>query len=284
MPKKRIGDIDMYYEITGEGEPLVLIHGLGSSSRDWERQVPFFSKKYQVITLDIRGHGKTDKPKGPYSVPMFAKDVVELLKLLNIGPVHLVGISLGGAIALQFTINYPEMIKSLVVVNSRAGKVVTVNILKRTLIVKLRGMKKMGEVLAPILFIKPEQEEYRKKLIERWAENDSRAYLTALRTLKGWNVLNHLHTIKCPTLVIGSDEDYTPTSVKEAYTALIQNAKLIVFPRIYILGIRTVRNVVDRGKLFFRDLPEHLPQYYLKTTNKSRTSNEPGSSRRSSFF
>lgn len=274
----------MYYEITGEGEPLVLIHGLGSSSRDWERQVPFFSKKYQVITLDIRGHGKTDKPKGPYSVPMFAKDVVELLKLLNIGPVHLVGISLGGAIALQFTINYPEMIKSLVVVNSRAGKVVTVNILKRTLIVKLRGMKKMGEVLAPILFIKPEQEEYRKRLIERWAENDSRAYLTALRTLKGWNVLNHLHTIKCPTLVIGSDEDYTPTSVKEAYTALIQNAKLIVFPRIYILGIRTVRNVVDRGKLFFRDLPEHLPQYYLKTTNKSRTSNEPGSSRRSSFF
>ncbi len=71
MPKKLVGDIEIYYEITGEGEPLLLVHGLGSSTRDWEEQVPIFSQKYQVITVDIRGHGETDKPKGAYDISNF---------------------------------------------------------------------------------------------------------------------------------------------------------------------------------------------------------------------
>ena len=53
MPKEKVKDIEIYYESSGEGDPLLLIHGLGSSTRDWEEQVPFFSEKYQVITIDI---------------------------------------------------------------------------------------------------------------------------------------------------------------------------------------------------------------------------------------
>ena len=60
MPKIRIRDIEMHYEETGHGTPLLLIHGLGSSARDWERQVPYFSKNYRVISIDVRGHGQTD--------------------------------------------------------------------------------------------------------------------------------------------------------------------------------------------------------------------------------
>lgn len=233
MPKKRIGDIDIYYEMTGEGEPLLLIHGLGSSTRGWVTQVPEFSKKYQVITIDLRGHGKTDKPKGPYSMAMFAKDIVNFLKSLEVGPIHVLGISLGGSIAFQLTIDYPNTVKSQIIVNASPGLSMgkfkmKFEFFKRTFIVRLVGMKKMGEVLAPRLFIKPEQEELRKMLIEQWAENDKRAYLNAMKTFKGWSVLDRLHTIKCPTLVIGSDEDYTPTSIKEEYTALIPNAKLVV--------------------------------------------------------
>ena len=62
MPKLKVHDVDLYYESTGRGQPLLFIHGLGSSLRDWERQVPFFSINHQVITLDVRGHKRSYKP------------------------------------------------------------------------------------------------------------------------------------------------------------------------------------------------------------------------------
>ena len=233
MPQKLIRDININYEIIGDGQPLLFIHGLGSSLRDWEEQVPVFSKKFKVITLDLRGHGQTDKPKGPYSISMFAEDIAELIKSLKVDPVHVVGISLGGAIGFHLAIDHPDITKSLVVVNMSAS--VPIKSLKekqmfflRVLIVKMMGMKKMGEVLAKRLFIKPEQEELREKMASRWAENDKKAYLSSLKTLKNWSVLERLQEIKCPTLVISSDEDYTPLSDKEEYTALISNAKLVV--------------------------------------------------------
>ncbi|MFX1574349.1 MAG: alpha/beta fold hydrolase [Promethearchaeota archaeon] len=233
MPRNQIQDINMYYEIIGEGQPLLLIHGLGSSTRDWEEQVPAFSQKYQVITIDLRGHGKTDKPKGPYSIPMFAQDIAELMRSLNINQVNVIGISLGGSIAFQFAIDYPKMVKNLIIVNTGVefkldSFKARFNFFMRKFIVSLVGMKKMGEVLAPRLFIKPEQEDLRRMLIERWAENDKKAYLSALKSFKGWTVKDRIHTISCPTLVISSDGDYTSVSVKEEYTALIPNGKVKV--------------------------------------------------------
>ena len=233
MPQKLIRDININYEIIGDGQPLLFIHGLGSSLRDWEEQIPVFSKKFKVITLDLRGHGQTDKPRGPYSITMFAEDIAELIKSLKVDPVHVVGISLGGAIGFHLAIDHPDITKSLVVVNMSAS--VPIKSLKekqmfflRVLIVKMMGMKKMGEVLAKRLFIKPEQEELREKMASRWAENDKKAYLSSLKTLKNWSVLERLHEIKCPTLLVSSDEDYTPLSAKEEYTAMIPNAKLVV--------------------------------------------------------
>ncbi|MFX0081706.1 MAG: alpha/beta fold hydrolase [Candidatus Hodarchaeota archaeon] len=233
MPKKLVGDIKIYYEITGEGEPLLLIHGLGSSTRDWEENIPIFSKKYQVITVDIRGHGKTDKPKGPYSIKNFAKDIAELLMSLGLSSVNVLGVSLGGAVVIQLTIDYPELIKTLVIVNA-APTSGDLSLLEQVIngrieLIKVKGMRGMGETLAPVLFIKPEQEELRKKFVERWAENNNESYINALKSLITWNVSdNQLHTIKCPTLVLASDEDYTPVSVKEELVKKIQNSHLVI--------------------------------------------------------
>lgn len=83
MPKIQSNGINLYYEIHGEGQPLLLIHGLGSSARDWEMQVDEFAKSFRVITLDLRGHGQSDQPRGPYSLSMFAADTVGLLKGLG---------------------------------------------------------------------------------------------------------------------------------------------------------------------------------------------------------
>jgi 3-oxoadipate enol-lactonase len=192
---------------------------------------PFFSNKYRVITVDIRGHRNSDKPKVPYTIPMFADDLAELLNVLQIGPSHIIGISFGGDIAFQLAFDHPKLVKSLVAVNAAVGAPPgfkwKLEFIKRKLVVKLIGMKKMGEILAPRLFIKPEQEENREKLIKRWAENDKKAYFNALNSLKNWKTLDQLHKIKCPTLVLGSDSDYRPTSAKEKYANSIPNAQLI---------------------------------------------------------
>ena len=66
MPKIQLRNLGLYYETFGQGEPLLLIHGLGSSSRDWENQVPYFSGRYRVVTPDLRGDGKSEKPLRPF--------------------------------------------------------------------------------------------------------------------------------------------------------------------------------------------------------------------------
>jgi len=98
MPTARVNDIELYYETAGEGEPLLLLHGLGSSVRDWERQIPEMAKSYRVIACDVRGHGRSEKPPGPYSMSQFARDVAGLLRALDIPSVHICGLSIGGMI------------------------------------------------------------------------------------------------------------------------------------------------------------------------------------------
>lgn len=85
----------LHYQQYGQGEPLVLLHGLGSSSLDWELQVPLLSQHYRVILLDSRGHGRSDKPVDGYQIATFSEDLLALLEHLQTGPVHLVGLSMG---------------------------------------------------------------------------------------------------------------------------------------------------------------------------------------------
>jgi 3-oxoadipate enol-lactonase len=101
---------------------------------------------------------------------------------------------------------------------------------QRLVIARVLGMRKMGEVLSKRLFIKPEQEDIRQMFVTRWAENDQRAYLNAMRALIGWSVAARIGSIRCPTLVIAADQDYSPVSVKEEYTAKIPGAQLVIIP------------------------------------------------------
>lgn len=235
MPKMLVNNINLYYEISGNGQPLVFIHGLGSSTRDWELQVAEFCKNFKVITFDLRGHGQSDKPPGPYSMPLFASDTAGLLKALGIESAHIVGLSLGGGVAFQLALDAPALVKKLVIVNSAPELVVRtfkdrVMVWQRFAIVKLLGMRKMGEVLSKRLFPKPEHAQWRATFVERWAENDTRAYQNTMRAMIGWSVTDRLSSIRCPTLILTADQDYTPVAVKAAYTKLIPGAKLVVIP------------------------------------------------------
>ncbi len=233
MPKLSLGEISLSYEVTGEGQPLLFIHGLGSSGRDWELQVAFFSSHYRVVTFDLRGHGQSDHPPGPYSIRLFAADTAGLIERLGIAPAHVVGLSLGGMVAFQLAVDRPDLLRSLVIVNSGPEFVVRsfkdlLGVVQRFLIVRLLGMRRMGEVLAERLFPKPEHAPIREMFAARWAENDRRAYEAAMRAIVGWSVTEHLGEINIPTLVVASDQDYTPVAVKEAYVARMPRAELVV--------------------------------------------------------
>ena len=238
MSKIRCKDIDLYYEITGEGEPILFLHGLGSSARDWEYQVGHFSKYYQVVTFDFRGHGQSDKPEGPYSIPLFAQDTAELVRALDIAPVHVVGISLGGMVALQLAVDEPGQVCSLVAVNCVSEMVFQtmkqrLAFLQRLLIVRLLGMRKMGEVLGKRLFPNPEQGELRQMFADRWAENDPKAYREALKGMVGWSVTGQLSQIRCPTLVITAEHDYSPVETKMPIVNGVEGAALEIIENSY---------------------------------------------------
>ncbi len=235
MPTISASHINLYYEEHGDGQPLVFIHGLGSSTRDWEFQVPEFSKSYRVITFDLRGHGQSDKPAGPNTIPMMAADLAGLFQALRIPSAHLVGISLGGAVALQFALDSATMVKTLTIVNSGPSlggtpEQARQEIERRVGIVQQVGMRAMGEALSPNLFPKPEHAALRATFVARWAENDPRAYIEATRSMLGWNVVDQLGAIACPTLILAADQDYSPVAAKEAYVKLIPHARLVVIP------------------------------------------------------
>lgn len=233
MPQISLDSVNLYYETTGQGQPLLFIHGLGSSTRDWDRQVAEFSRTYQVITVDLRGHGRSDKPAGPYSIPQFAADTAGLLKALSVESAHIVGLSLGGGVAFQLALDYAQLVKTMTIVNSAPAMVgitpdAQKEVERRVAIVRQMGMRAMGEALAPNLFPKVEQAALRQTFVERWAENDPQAYIEATLSMVGWNVTDRLGSIRRPTLVIAADQDYSPLAIKEAYVKLLPDAQLVV--------------------------------------------------------
>jgi len=233
MPTLRTNGIDLSYETRGQGEAVLFLHGLGSRSEDWQLQVPAFAANYEVVTADMRGHGRSSKPPGPTSVPMMADDVLGLLDTLGIASAHVVGLSMGGMIAFQLAADHPERVRSLVIVNSGPELVAhsladRLRIWQRLLLARLFNPERTASFLGPRLFPKPEQAQLREMFIAQWAQNDPQAYRAAMRALVGWSVLDRVSRIACPTLVISGDRDYTPPATKAAYVAMMPNARLVV--------------------------------------------------------
>ena len=115
LPIAHVNGIELYYEIHGEGEPVIFGNGVFSNTLGWVYQLAIFSKEHQVILYDMRGQGQSEKPDSPYSFDIHAEDQKALLEELDVPKVHHVGISYGAELGLVFALKYPEMLKSLVV-------------------------------------------------------------------------------------------------------------------------------------------------------------------------
>ena len=123
MPTFSANGVEIYYEVTGQGYPLIWSHEFGGSYDSWEAQVKFFSRRYQVITYAARGWPPSDVPEDPtaYTQDIVVNDLYLLMRHLNISEAHIGGLSMGGSVALNFGITHPEMAKSLIVASAGSG-------------------------------------------------------------------------------------------------------------------------------------------------------------------
>src|SRR3990172_8424249 len=113
MPTARIGDINIYYQEAGAGDPLVLLMGWGGDHTAWALQVQAFSPEFRCISPDNRGAGCSDQPDAPYAIRLMADDTVGLLDALGIDRAHVAGLSMGGMIAQEMAITSPGRVRTL---------------------------------------------------------------------------------------------------------------------------------------------------------------------------
>ena len=231
-PVLTLSDIDLHYELKGQGEPLVLLHGLGSSCQDWEFQWGPLGERFQLIIPDMRGFGQSSKPPGPYTVAQYANDLLALLDHLDIQKTHLLGYSMGGAAAFQFAVEHPDRLQRLIIVNSVPDFSLDhwrkrLELWVRQTVIRMLGVPTLAQLIAKRLFPDPEQEELRAMTIERYGSNVKHAYLSALDGLAGWSVADRIEQLTLPTLVLAAEHDYTPFAEKEAFVARMPNARLV---------------------------------------------------------
>lgn len=129
MPPARVpsvtGAVELYYEETGRGFPLIWCHEYGGDYRSWEPQVRYFSRRYRVVTWNYRGYPPSEVPKDPaaYSVEILVDDLRGLMQHLGIPRAHVGGLSMGGGVAVNFGIRYPDMAESLIIAAAGSGTV-----------------------------------------------------------------------------------------------------------------------------------------------------------------
>ena len=222
----------IHFEESGTGDVVLFLHGLGSRGQDWLLQVPTFAEYYRVITPDLRGHGQTDKPQGRVRVAHLASDVLGLLDTLNVERAHVVGLSLGGCVALVLALDAPQRVRSLTLVNTFAhlepdNPGHALMLVSRLALLGVRGLPAQAHFVAARMFPKPEQGMLRKLAAERIAANDIITYRRLLLAVAAFDVRSRLGEITCPTLVIAGDHDTTaPLHPKQFLGSHIPGARL----------------------------------------------------------
>ncbi|WP_088239598.1 alpha/beta fold hydrolase [Calothrix rhizosoleniae] len=120
MPKIQANGIEVFYNISGTGEPLLLLAGFACDNSYWSLMMPHLTKKYQVIRVDNRGVGRSSTPTQPYSIKEIARDVAVLLEHLCIDSISVIGHSMGGQIAQELALNDPTKVQNLILISSWA--------------------------------------------------------------------------------------------------------------------------------------------------------------------
>jgi len=217
---------------------VVFLHGLGSSSADWALQLPAFAERYHVLAPDLRAHGRSRDVggRGRFSVEQLADDVDGLLAQLNIPAAHVVGLSLGGCVALALAVRHPARVRSLTLVNTfaqymPAGRRGVIRSIVRLGMVLFAPMPVLARWVGQGLFPKPEQKPFVEAAVASLGQNSRHAYLASMLAISRFDVQAQLPRITCPTLVVAGDRDMTvPLAAKQLLHRSIPGAQFLLVP------------------------------------------------------
>ena len=242
MPKLKSNGIELYYEIHGQGEPLIMIMGLRRNAEWWYTQIPDLSKHFKTIVFDNRGAGRSDKPEMDYSIRLFADDTVGLMEALSIKQAHVIGISMGGYIAQELAINYPDKVKHLILGCTSCGG-------ERAVMMSPEDMKEFSDIegLTPEEILRKNMRIYfSDEYIQRSSETIEEFIEISLRhpqppefferqfaaCLKH-DTVDRLDRISAPTMIMAGDDDpLVPSENSNILKELMPEAELYFFTRL----------------------------------------------------
>ncbi|MFX1329731.1 MAG: alpha/beta fold hydrolase [Promethearchaeota archaeon] len=226
-------DFEIYYEISGNnnGPKMVLIHGLFLNSDCWKLQLSYFEPEFNIFRFDLRGHGRTTKPKKRFTIRNYVDDMLLLLKHLDwTKDLYLVGHSLGGMIALVYSLENPSHVKKLVVADSFCfisqeaitdvlGRINSSKLEKFALGISIRGLSPYNKEIA----------QYVASLVTDHMTKKNCLQATAASA--GFNVCENLKNLNLPTLVlVGKKDITTPVWASEMIHEWLPNSKLVILP------------------------------------------------------
>lgn len=240
---------------------IVMLHGLGADSQSWGFQVPLLVQSgYRVVTLDLPGFGRSDALERRWTFRRVNQKIIRLIRQLALVKPTVLGISMGGALAISLGLDYPEDIKRLVLVNTFASlrpqsRSEYQYFLKRGTAVFRSGPAQQANLVAERVFPYPEQAPYRKILIDNIRQADPRVYRRAMIEIVRMNRLRQLRRLHLPCLVISGAEDTTiPLGYQKRLAAAIPGAIHQIIPG----GGHAVN--VDQATAFNQTLLEFLHQ------------------------
>ncbi len=226
--------IAQYYLRLGSGPPVVLIHALGLDHRLWEPQLSLLAASCTVFAYDVRGHGQSDVPAGPYSLAELVDDLTGLLEALGVDAAHLVGISLGGIIAQEFALAFPRRIRSLVLADttSEYNQEARRQFAERARIAEERGMAPLVEPTIERWFTA----EFRQsspgavaKIRQILENTHPLGYAATCRAIAQIDITERLVAVEAPTLVlVGSEDSSTPPEMALRIHEYIPGSRYVV--------------------------------------------------------
>jgi pimeloyl-ACP methyl ester carboxylesterase len=242
----------MYYELHGEGEPLLLIRGLGSTCEGFAAQVEGLAPHFRVISFDNRCVGRTDQPQQPFTIADMADDAAALLDALGVESAHVFGVSLGGMVAQEFVLRHPHRVKRLVLACTHAGSRTATRAPEWAVQIfnESRDMPREAALKysIPLLFAKKtveEQPELVEEALRVMARNNQPkpSYLLQLGAVMMHDTFDRLHEIKHTTLVMtGTEDTLVDPGNSRLISERIPNARLVEFP--------------ETGHVFFTEKPD----------------------------
>ena len=244
MPKAPVNGIQLYYESTGEGFPLVLAHEFAGDFRSWEPQVRYFSRYYRVITYNARGYPPSDVPsdEDAYSQEMAVEDLRGLLEHLGIELAHIGGLSMGGTLALNFGLTYPEMAKSLIIAAAGSGST-DVEAWRANVFAQSRGMEERGMAFmegysqgeARVQLQRKDPRGYRE-FTDQFLSHSSLGSALTFRGVQGkrppvFALEEQMRALAVPTLIMLGDEDEPCIEPSIFMKRCIPTSGLVMFPQ-----------------------------------------------------